>query len=956
MDDDGGGSPGHYGGGGIHLVCEYCGHGSEYAEDDADDGFFTCRQCSAIHTSTQNTATNPFDFPMTPAHLSAHRRPTQPTPTPKPFPAPRGAATGAAAPDFDDLGEPSEPRDFATGANAWGNPEDVAARVRWRYVRGLQVILQRQLEALVERHRVGSLAASLAGTIWLRWVAASKVFDEMWVHKMLAIAASVEEGHSASKDKQSELEGDAQKSQSSYEFLFLRSLRMMLPVYSTLAVCFLACHVARETILPTDICRWAMEGKLPYVAAFTQVDKLLGSSLNDCPLSSRQLFRPTRVIGAWQLEAAAGSIAQKIGLLLPSVNFYLIAQRFLKELSLPIEKILPHACRIYEWAMPAELWLSSNPGRVPSRVCVMAILIVALRVLYGINGQGIWESIAQTENAVGSDPEASAPHSIEPDSNNSEEFDARELLCTLAASYDKINVGHDYSKEVHSYLKYCKDVVFTGMTFSLEEEHLIDIFWDMYKGKEDENAKLCQEKLRTTNGVNKRCRDGRFADTKCCSTPLGNCALQSIKSKMEENGFCYVSPRKRLVSDGYLLYTRRESSGSLIYVAHADYYILLRPFAKLAEVDVRVLHSSVLKLERRLGWIEERVGRSLNTLQNLHDEASDDERPKAGTTVTSIRICHALLYARVAFRPVHNDAVLCSVGSCTEPQIVLVRNKGILIFHIIPDYHPENPWNVLHPSNKRFEEVRGGKRVQRLAAPPAPPAALLRGSSSPPRRRCIRSRKSCTDAGMLPGPLLPLPPPPPPELVVYPSVPSLPPSATPPSSSSSIGSSIAIVVLVVITTAIVTVAILPPWAPPVLLIVLPTPQLIPKGFVIFAISNVSDVARGSCSCRFFTEGQCCQCQVLAGNGRALFSSRRSRQRPSSGIVELCTRGSAGDGWIDGVLGYLSCCDGAAAVCAVSAGGGAGDIGAALAATFAVAAGDERQHGDLLHLQQTASPN
>ncbi|BAF17193.2 Os05g0352700, partial [Oryza sativa Japonica Group] len=46
---------------------------------------------------------------------------------------------------------------------------------------------------------------------------------------------------------------------------------------------------------------------------------------------------------------------------------------------------------------------------------------------------------------------------------------------------------------------------------------------------------------------------------------------------------------------------------------------------------------------------------------------------KAGTTVTSIRICHALLYARVAFRPVHNDAVLCSVGSCTEPQIVLVR-------------------------------------------------------------------------------------------------------------------------------------------------------------------------------------------------------------------------------------------------------------------------------------------
>jgi transcription initiation factor TFIIIB Brf1 subunit/transcription initiation factor TFIIB len=134
-----------------------------------------------------------------------------------------------------------------------------------------------------------------------------------------------------------------------------------------------------------------MEGKLPYVAAFTRVDELLGSPLKPSPLNARQLFRPVRVIGGWQLEAAAGSIARRIGLRLPSVNFYAIAQRYLNELSLPTERALPHACRIYEWAMPAELWLSSNPARAPSRVCVMAIIIVALRVLYSINGQGIWE-------------------------------------------------------------------------------------------------------------------------------------------------------------------------------------------------------------------------------------------------------------------------------------------------------------------------------------------------------------------------------------------------------------------------------------------------------------------------------------------------------------------------------------------------------------------------------------
>jgi hypothetical protein len=33
--------------------------------------------------------------------------------------------------------------------------------------------------------------------------------------------------------------------------------------------------------------------------------------------------------------------------------------------------------------------------------------------------------------------------------------------------------------------------------------------------------------------------------------------------------------------------------------------MLIRSFAKLAEVDIRIMHTSVLKLERRLAWIEE---------------------------------------------------------------------------------------------------------------------------------------------------------------------------------------------------------------------------------------------------------------------------------------------------------------------------------------------------------------
>ncbi|KAJ1289643.1 hypothetical protein BS78_02G180500 [Paspalum vaginatum] len=616
--DPGGASPDPYNGGGgsIRLVCKDCGTVDNYSSDDAEDGFFTCRTCSAIH-DTQATVADPHDFPAT-GNISVRRVTTQPTPklsmcTTMPYPRTPQAAPAPTASMFDDFTELSKPRDFAPNVSAWGEPEDLAVRVRWRYVQGLQVILQRQLEVLVERHRVGVLVCGVAGTIWVRWVAASNVFDKMWARQVLANHEAVgSEKHSVGEDNKNpdemkyECEDDimVQQDRRKFEFSFLRSLRKMLPVYSTLAVCFLACHIFREAILPTDIYRWAMEGKIPYVAAFTEVDRLLGSSLQDCPLDARQLFRPVRVIGAWQLEAAAGSIAQRVGLRLPSVNFYAIAQCCLKNLSLPIDIILPHACRIYEWAMPAELWLSSNPTRVPTRVCVMAILIVAIRVLYNINGQGTWEKICEEgRKESGFDHDADSPTSRKLGASNGEEFGMRELLCAIATSYDKINVAHDYSSDLRSYIKYCKEVIFAGVTFSDEEKHLIEIFRDMYKAREDENP----------------------ADH-VKSKHQGHDAMQTLKSEMEDHGFHYMPPRKPRKSDGYLRYRRRRLGGGFIYVAHADYYMLLRAFAKLAEVDVRIMHISVLKLERRLASIEERIERSLNTLQNFSTGTKDELR------------------------------------------------------------------------------------------------------------------------------------------------------------------------------------------------------------------------------------------------------------------------------------------------------------------------------------------
>lgn len=140
---------------------------------------------------------------------------------------------------------------------------------------------------------------------------------------------------------------------------------------------------------------------------------------------------------------------------------------------------------------------------------------------------------------------------------------------------------------------------------------------------EQVKSKCHVEEVAISNGMNKRLRDGTFVET--TSSPPHD-ALKLIKSEMLDHGFHYMPPRKPRKSDGYLRYKRKRLIGGFVYVAHADYYMLLRAFAKLAEVDVRIMHISVLKLERRLACIEERIGRSLNTLQNLSSETKDELR------------------------------------------------------------------------------------------------------------------------------------------------------------------------------------------------------------------------------------------------------------------------------------------------------------------------------------------
>ncbi|KAH9323593.1 hypothetical protein KI387_018232, partial [Taxus chinensis] len=99
----------------------------------------------------------------------------------------------------------------------------------------------------------------------------------------------------------------------------------------------------------------------------------------------------------------SGCLAKRIGLQLPPVNFHLISCRFLKQLGLPEDKIFPALSRMYEWSLPPGLWLSADINAFPTRVYVMGMFVVVIRIIYNIHGQGYFEKVSTANDAFASD-------------------------------------------------------------------------------------------------------------------------------------------------------------------------------------------------------------------------------------------------------------------------------------------------------------------------------------------------------------------------------------------------------------------------------------------------------------------------------------------------------------------------------------------------------------------------
>ncbi|GJZ35731.1 RNA-directed DNA polymerase, eukaryota, reverse transcriptase zinc-binding domain protein [Tanacetum coccineum] len=95
--------------------------------------------------------------------------------------------------------------------------------------------------------------------------------------------------------------------------IWYHSVRKAIPLWYTLVISFLVCHLAMEPILSTDIIKWTLKGKLPYFAAFVEIGEQIGPPINTCPLSSSHMFGPIHAITVQKMESLTATMKTRRG-------------------------------------------------------------------------------------------------------------------------------------------------------------------------------------------------------------------------------------------------------------------------------------------------------------------------------------------------------------------------------------------------------------------------------------------------------------------------------------------------------------------------------------------------------------------------------------------------------------------------------------------------------------------
>ncbi|RHN56321.1 putative RNA polymerase I transcription initiation factor TAF1B/Rrn7 [Medicago truncatula] len=116
-----------------------------------------------------------------------------------------------------------------------------------RHLMGLQMMIELQCKALVKEFKVTPLICGLVGPIWLRFISKTGVFDDDRAYTVMHNSEMQKEGEPEDYTIRGKYREEPHNMFGQrFVMIWLRYLKNRIPLACTIAVSYLACHIARK--------------------------------------------------------------------------------------------------------------------------------------------------------------------------------------------------------------------------------------------------------------------------------------------------------------------------------------------------------------------------------------------------------------------------------------------------------------------------------------------------------------------------------------------------------------------------------------------------------------------------------------------------------------------------------------------------------------------------------------
>lgn len=174
----------------VERTCHNCGSNVGFTR--ADDGFFYCGYCNSQAGDIYDTAIDEEELfshytascnRVRPANITVAEPSSQvKLPTSQFLDHPDMLDHPNIEDAMDDGVGPTQPSDFGSFREN-GSYENYYNEIRSNYVMGLQLMIQLQSQALIEKFNVSPLIIGLVGPLWLRFLASTRIMADEWANQ-----------------------------------------------------------------------------------------------------------------------------------------------------------------------------------------------------------------------------------------------------------------------------------------------------------------------------------------------------------------------------------------------------------------------------------------------------------------------------------------------------------------------------------------------------------------------------------------------------------------------------------------------------------------------------------------------------------------------------------------------------------------------------------------------------